>query len=202
MKLYYVPGACSMAPHIALREAGLAFDIDKMDPTTHRTEKGEDYLKVNPKGSVPALRLDNGDVLTEAAVILQYIADQRPASGLAPAAGGMPRYRLAEWLNFIATEIHKQLGPFFNPKLPPEWKANQIELLSRRFDILADHLKSHLYLMGDGFTVADAYLFTALSWCNLLKLDLSRWPALTEYHGRIAGRPAVQVTLKAEGLVT
>ena len=200
MKLYFVPGACSMAPHIALREAGLSFDIDKMDPATRRTAQGEDYLKVNPKGSVPALRLDNGEVLTEAAVILQYIADQKPGSGLAPAAGSLARYRLAEWLNFTATEIHKQLGPFFNPKLPPEWKANQIDLLSRRFDILAARLKNHPYLMNDGFTVADAYLFTVLNWCNLFKLDLSKWPALTDYLGRIATRPAVQAALKAEGL--
>jgi glutathione S-transferase len=200
MKLYYVPGACSMAPHIALREAGLSFEIDKMDPATRRTEKGEDYLKVNPKGSVPALRLDNGEVLTEAAVILQYIADQKPASGLAPAAGSMPRYRLAEWLNYISSEVHKQLGPFFNPKLPPEWRENQINLLSKRFDILAERLKSHAYLMGDNFTIADAYLFTVLNWCNLFKLDLSKWPALTDYLGRIAARPAVQAVLKAEGL--
>jgi len=200
MKLYFVPGACSMAPHIALREAGLSFDIDKMDPATHRTEKGEDYFKVNPKGSVPALQLDNGEVLTEAAVILQYIADQKPVSGMAPAAGSMARYRLAEWLNYISSEVHKQLGPFFNPKLPPEWRENQLNLLSKRFDILAERLKSHPYLMGDSFTVADAYLFTILNWCSLLKVDLSKWPALTDYLGRIATRPAVQAALKAEGL--
>jgi glutathione S-transferase len=200
MKLYYVPGACSMAPHIALREAGLSFEIDKMDPATRRTEKGEDYLKVNPKGSVPALRLDNGEVLTEVAVVLQYIADQKPGTGLAPAAGSMARYRLAEWLNYISSEVHKQLGPFFNPKLPPEWRENQVGLLSKRFDILAERLKSHPYLMGDSFTVADAYLFTVLNWCNLLKVDLGKWPALTEYLGRIAARPSVQAALKAEGL--
>jgi len=201
MKLYYVPGACSMAPHIALREAGLSFEIDKMDPATRRTEQGEDYLKVNPKGSVPALRLDNGEVLTEVAVVLQYIADQKPGANLAPATGSMARYRLAEWLNYISSEVHKQLGPFFNPKLPPEWRENQVSLLSKRFDILAAHLKSHAYLMGDSITVADVYLFTVLNWCNLIKVDLSKWPALTEYLGRIASRPAVQATLKAEGLV-
>ena len=201
MKLYFFPGACSMAPHIALREAGLSFDIDKMDPGTRRTESGEDYLKVNPKGSVPALRLDNGEVLTEAAVILQYIADQKPDSGLAPAAGGMARYRLAEWLNYISSEIHKQLSPFFNPRLPPEWRENQVNLLSKRFDFLSDRLKSHPYLMGDHFTVADSYLFTVLNWSNHLKIDLSKWPALTDYLGRIAGRPAVQAALKSEGLV-
>jgi glutathione S-transferase len=171
-----------------------------MDPATRRTEKGEDYLKVNPKGSVPALRLDNGEVLTEVAVVLQYIADQKPGTGLAPAAGSMARYRLAEWLNYISSEIHKQLGPFFNPKLPPEWRENQVSLLSKRFDILAERFKGHPYLMGDGFTVADAYLFTVLNWCNLLKVDLGKWPALTEYLGRIAARPSVQAALKAEGL--
>jgi glutathione S-transferase len=202
MKLYYVPGACSMAPHIALREAGLAFDLDKMDPATRRTERGEDYLKVNPKGSVPALRLDDGEVLTEVAVILQYVADRKPESGLAPAAGGMARYRLAEWLNYVSSEVHKQLGPFFNPKLPPEWRDNQLNLLSKRFDILAERLASHPYLMGDRFTVADAYLFTVMNWCKLFKLDLGKWPALTDYLARIAARPAVQAALKAEGLAT
>ena len=200
MKLYYVPGACSMAPHITLREAGLSFEIEKMDPATRRTEHGEDYLKVNPKGSVPALRLDNGEVLTEVAVILQYLADQKPSSGLAPAAGSMARYRLAEWLNYISSEVHKQLGPFFNPKLPPEWREHQINLLSKRFDILAERLKSHPYLMGDSFTVADAYLSVVLNWTKLFKLDLGKWPALTEYLGRIAARPSVQAALKAEGL--
>jgi glutathione S-transferase len=200
MKLYYVPGACSMAAHVALCEAGLAFDLDKMDPTTRRTEKGEDYLKVNPKGSVPALRLDNGEVLTEVAVILQYIADQKPESGLAPPAGGMPRYRLAEWLNFISSEIHKQLSPFFNPKLPPEWRDNQLRLLDHRFNILADRLKDRPYLMGDSFTVADAYLAVVLNWTRLFKIDMAKWPALTEFMARIAARPAVQSALKAEGL--
>jgi len=200
MKLYYVPGACSLAPHIALREAGLAFELDKMDPATRRTEKGEDYTQVNPKGYVPTLRLDNGEVLTEAAVILQYVADQKPGAGLAPAAGTLERYRLHEWLNFVATEVHKQFSPFFNPKLTPEWKDNQLTLLGRRFDTLAKHLGHQPYLMGDRFTVADAYLFTILSWSKLFQVDLGKWPALTEYLGRIAARPAVQAALKAEGL--
>jgi glutathione S-transferase len=200
MKLYYVPGACSLAPHIALREAGLAFELDRMDPATRRTEKGEDYTQVNPKGYVPTLRLDNGEVLTEAAVILQYVADQKPGAGLAPAAGTLERYRLHEWLNFVATEVHKQFSPFFNPKLTPEWKDNQLTLLGRRFDTLAKHLGHQPYLMGDRFTVADAYLFTILSWSKLFQVDLGKWPALTEYLGRIAARPAVQAALKAEGL--
>jgi len=201
MKLYYVPGACSLAPHIALREAGLPFTLDKMDPATRRTAHGEDYLKVNPKASVPALRLDNTEVLTESAVILQYIADQKPDAGLAPTAE-MERYRLAEWLNYISSEVHKQLGPFFNPKLPPAWRENQLGLLAKRFDIIAERLKSHPYLMGQEFTVADAYLFVVLSWTGLFKLDMSKWPTLTNYLGRIAARPAVQAALKAEGLAT
>ena len=202
MKLYYVPGACSLAPHIALREAGLAFELDKMDPATRRTADGEDYLKVNPKASVPALRLDNDEVLTEVAVILQYIADQKPGAGLAPAVGTLERYRLHEWLNFVATEMHKQFSPFFNPKLPPAWRENQLNVLAKRFDILAGRLKSQPYLMGNRFTVADAYLFVVLNWTNLFKLDMSQWPALTDYLGRIAARPAVQTALKAEGLTT
>ena len=200
MKLYYVPGACSLAPHIALRETGLAFELDRMDPATRRTAGGEDYLKANPKGSVPALRLDNGEVLTEVAVVLQYIADRRPESGLAPAAGGIERYRLAEWLNYISAEIHKQLGPFFNPKLPQAWRENQIDLLGRRFDLLAERLKRQPYLMDDRFTVADIYLFVVLRWTGFHKLDMSRWPALTDYLARIAARPAVQAALKTEGL--
>jgi glutathione S-transferase len=202
MKLYYVPGACSMAAHIALREAGLSFDLDRMDPGTRRTEAGEDYMQVNPKGSVPALRLDNGEVLTEVAVLLQYIADRNPASGLAPAAGDAERYRLNEWLNFIATEIHKQYSPFFNPKLPPEWRENQQNLLRRRFDVLDRRLANHPYLMGEKFSVADIYLFTILNWSKRTRVDLDSWPALTDYLGRIAARPAVQATLRAEGLAT
>lgn len=201
MKLYYVPGACSLAPHIALREAGLSFTLDKMDPATRRTADGEDYLKVNPKASVPALRLDNTEVLTEVAVILQYIADRKPDAGLAP-AGDMERYRLAEWLNYISSEVHKQLGPFFNPKLPPAWRENQLSLLAKRFDIIAERLKGRPYLMGQQFTVADAYLFVVLNWTDLFKLDMSKWPTLTDYLGRIAARPAVRAALKAEGLAT
>ena len=201
MKLYYVPGACSLAPHIALREAGLPFTLDKMDPATRRTADGEDYLKVNPKASVPALRLDNTEVLTESAVILQYIADQKRDTALAP-ANPLERYRLAEWLNYISSEVHKQLGPFFNPKLPPVWRENQLGLLAKRFDILAERLKSQPYLMGQQFTVADAYLFVVLNWTGLFKLDMSKWPTLTDYLGRIAARPAVQAALKAEGLAT
>lgn len=201
MKLYYVPGTCSQAAHIALREAGLDFELDRMDPATRRTESGEDYLQANPKGSVPALRLDNGEVLTEAAVILQYIADRKPESGLAPAAGGMERYRLMEWLNFISSDVHKQFSPFFNPKLPPEWRENQLGVLGKRFDLLNLRLTGRPYLMGDKFSVADAYLFAVLGWTRLFKIDLAPWPAIGEFLARAAARPAVQAVLRTEGFL-
>lgn len=200
MKLYYVPGVCSLASHIALRESGLPFELDKMDPATRRAASGEDYLQANPKGSVPALRLDNGEVLTEGAVILQYIADQAPSSHLAPPAGTMPRYRLAEWLNYIATEVHKQYSPLFNPKLPPEWRENQVNVLAKRFDYLTQRLGNEPYLMGENFTVADAYLFVVLGWNARLKIDLDPWPSLKNYLTRIAARPSVQTAFKVEGL--
>ena len=159
MKLYFAAGACSMAPHIVLREAAYTFDLESVDLATKRTASGEDYTRINPKGYVPALRLDNGEVLTEAAVILQYLADQKPESGLAPKMGTMERYRLMEWLNFVSSEIHKQFGPLFNPQITAEWKANQLDLLGRRFDYLTERLNGMSYLMGDQFTVVDAYLF-------------------------------------------
>lgn len=201
MKLYYVPGVCSLASHIALREADLPFTLDKMDRDTRITESGENYLQLNPKGSVPALRLDNGEVLTEGAIILQYIADQAPQSGLAPAAGTMERYRLMEWLNYIATEVHKQYSPLFNPKLPPEWRENQVNVLTKRFDHLTERLGNRPYLMGERFTVADAYLFVVLRWSARLRIDLSAWPVLTAYLARVAARPPVAAALQAEGLV-
>lgn len=200
MKLYYSPGACSLASHIALREAGLAFDLEKVDLRARRTEKNEDYTLVNPKGYVPALKLDTGEILTEGPALLQYIADRKPASGLAPAAGTMDRYRLMEWLNFISTEVHKQFSPLFNPRITPDWREAQVSRLAGRFDYLAQQLASRPYLMGERFTVADAYLFTVLSWCGLLKVELGKWPKLQEYLGRIAARPTVQAALKAEGL--
>lgn len=201
MKLYYYPGACSMAVHIALREAGIAFDLDKVDLAKHKTADGEDFYKINPKGYVPALRLDDGQVLTEDAILLQYVADQKSASGLAPKAGTMERYRVMEWLNFISSEVHKTLGALFNPKITPEWKDNQIALFGRRCDFLVQQLGGKPYLTGDKFTIADAYLFTILGWANLFKLDMSKWPALQSYAGRIAARPAVKEAMKAEGLI-
>jgi glutathione S-transferase len=201
MKLYYTPGACSMAVHIALRETRQKFDLVKVDLHRHKTESGEDYYAINPKGYVPALRLDNGEVLTEDAVLLQYVADQKPESGLAPRAGTLERYRLMEWLNFISSELHKTLGALFNPKITPEWKDNQVALFGRRCDYLVQALGERPYLMGDQFTIADAYLFTILGWAHYFKLDMSRWPVLGRYSARIAARPAVQETMKAEGLI-
>ncbi|MEW6330795.1 MAG: glutathione transferase GstA [Pseudomonadota bacterium] len=201
MKLYYTPGACSMAVNIALHETNQKFELVKVDLGRHQTESGEDYYTINPKGYVPALRLDNGEVLTEDAVLLQYVADQKPGSGLAPKAGTPERYRLMEWLNFISSELHKTLGALFNPKITPEWKDNQIALFGRRCDYLVKTLGNKPFLTGDQFTVADAYLFTILGWADLFKLDMGKWPALKQYAARIAARPAVQATMKAEGLI-
>lgn len=201
MKLYYYPGACSMAPHIALREAGLPVELVKVDLAKKQTANGEDYLKINPNGYVPTLRLDDGEYLTEVGVLLQYIADKKPGSGLAPHAGTMERYRLMEALNFISSEVHKTLGALFNPKITPEWKEDRIALFGRRCDHLSHKLGSRPYLMGGKFTVADAYLFTILNWTNLFKLDMDKWPRLKDYMARVAARPAVKEAMKAEGLV-
>lgn len=199
MKLYYYPGACSLAPHIVLREAKYKFDLDRVDLAAKRTEGGEDYLAVNPKGYVPALRLDDGTVLTEVAVIIQYLADQKPRRGLAPKPRTPERYRLLEWLNFTASEIHKGIGDFFNPKMTPEWREAKLERLGKRFDYLEKTLGSQQYLMGE-FSIADAYLFTMLNWTNLHKIDMSNWPNLKAFMARIAERPAVKKAMKAEGL--
>lgn len=198
MKLYYYPGACSMAAHIVLREAGYTFEIDKVDLAAQLTSAGEDYNAVNPKGYVPALRLDNGEVLTEDAVILQYLADQKPEAALAPPAGTMERYRLMEWLNFIATELHKTLGALFNPNLTAEWKAHQIELFSRRADWLDRKMADQPFLMGMRFSIADAYLFTVLGWCSRFGIALDRWPAIKQHSARVAARPAVIASIQAE----
>lgn len=200
MKLYYTPSACSMAAHIVLRETGQKFELAKVDLRQHKTEDGKDYYQINPKGYVPALLLDNGEVLTEDAVLLQYIAERKPDAGLLPTAAS-ERYRLLEWLNFISSEVHKTLGALFNPKITPEWKDNQIALFTRRCDYIVKTMGDKPYLMGDRFTVADAYLFTILGWANYFKLDMSRWPALQEYIDRVGARPAVKEAMKAEGLI-
>jgi glutathione S-transferase len=201
MKLYYSPGACSLSPHIALREAGYKFDAEQVDLGTKKTKSGADYTKINPKGYVPALQLDNGELLTEGVAIANYLADQKPESNLLPKNGGMERYRAQEWLTFISSEIHKTLGPLFNPKTPDAFKTMALERLGQRFDYLNKHLDGKKYLMGDQFGAADAYLFTVASWAPHLKVDLARWPAVKAYVDRIAARPAVQAALKAEGLI-
>ena len=200
MLLYYYPGACSLSPHIALREAGLPFELKKVDIRTKLIEGGGDFMQINPKGYVPALKLDTGDILTEGPVIVQYIADQRPESGLAPKPGTLERYRLAEWLNFISTEIHKSFTPLFNPNAAPDWKTGVTGNLVRRFEWLEPRLRGTSYLTGERFTVADCYLFVTLSWSGHVGIDLARWPALSAYVQRVAARPKVNEALRAEGL--
>jgi glutathione S-transferase len=197
MKLYFSPGACSLAPHIALVEAGLPHELVKVDLRTHELEDGRDYYAINPKGYVPDLETDDGTRLTEVAVVLQYIADRKPGT-LAPAPGTMERYRLIEWLNFIATELHKGFSPLWKPNTPDAYKAIVVENLGKRFDLLEPVLAKQTYLTGERFTVADAYLFTILSWSKPLKVDLARWPAITKYLQRVGARPAVQEAQRAE----
>jgi glutathione S-transferase len=201
MKLYYSPGACSLSPHIVLRESGLKFDTVLASTKSHKLQDGTDYYTINPKGYVPLLELDDGQRLSEGPAIVQYIADQVPASGLAPAAGTMARYRLMEWLNFISTELHKSFSPLFTPGMPEEAKALYRERLLGRFKYLDQQLEGKSYLMGDGFTVADAYLFTVSSWCKHVGVDISGLANLGAYIGRVAARPAVQAAMRAEGLI-
>ena len=201
MKLYHKPGACSLSPHIVLREAGLAFELERVDLASKKTGSCGDYLGVNPKGYVPALALDDGQLLTEGPAIVQYLADLAPEKHLAPPAGTMARVRLQEWLNFIATELHKGFSPLYNPRAPEEWKGVARELLAKRIALVAERLTGQDYLMGDDFTVADAYLFTVLNWAGFAKVDLSPWPVLGAYQARVAARPAVRAALQAEGLI-
>jgi len=200
MKLYFSPGACSLAPHIALREAELPFDLEQVDLRAKQTKSGADYRAINPQGSVPALQPDEGALLTQATVILQYIADRKPAARLAPAGGTPERYRVQEWLNYIATEVHKGISPFFNPKASAEWKQVLSETLATRFAFLAKSLEGRPYLMGEGYTVADSYLYNILRWTRPHNIDLAPWPALPAFMARVEARPAVQAALKAEGL--
>jgi glutathione S-transferase len=201
MKLYYAPGACSLASHIALHESGLPFEIDKLNVPTKTTATGEDFMLINPKGYVPTIKLDDGSILTEGAVILQYIADQKPEAGLAPKAGTMERCRLQEWLIYIATEIHKSFSPLFNKSASEEVISNGHNLLSKRLAYVETRLANKPYLMGENFTVADAYLFVVLNWSNHVRFDLDQFPKIKEYMGRIGARPAVLAAMKAEGLL-
>ena len=200
MKLYYAPGACSLAAHIVAREAGLPLGLDKVDLASHTTQGGQNYRNVNPKGYVPAIALDDGSVLTEVAAIIQYLADQGSGSGLAPANGTMERYRLIEWITFISSEIHKGFGPLWNPSTPDSVKAATKEKLATRFAYLDKILAAQPFLTGSTFTIADAYLFTVGNWTNDHHVDLSPFPHLQAFQNRVASRPKVQEALEAEGL--
>jgi len=200
MKLFIKPGACSLSPHIVLEELGLPYETEVVDLARKTTASGQDFLAINPKGYVPALLLDSGELLTEGPAIVQYLADLAPEKQLAPANGSIARYQLQSWLTFIGTEVHKSFSPFFNPKAPQEWKDIARANLERRLAYVAQQLEGRDYLLGSEFTVADAYLFTVLNWAKFIKLDLGAWPLLLAYQARVAARPAVQAALKAEGL--
>lgn len=200
MKLYFSAGACSLAPHIAIHELGLNCETESVNLKTKKTKSGEDFNKINAKGYVPALQIDAKNLLTEGAVIMQYLADQKPEKNLIPKAGTIERYRCQEWLNFIATEVHKNFSALFNKEAPEAIRTRTKNILSQRFDFISQQMKKDEFLMGKQFTVADAYLFTVLSWSKLLDFDMSKWPTLMGYAERIHSRPGVQVALKAEGL--
>ncbi|NMM38749.1 MAG: glutathione transferase GstA [Glaciimonas sp.] len=201
MKLYFSPGACSLSPHIVLCEAGLVFETEKVNLSKKITAGGKDYKTINPKGSVPALQLDDGQILTEGPAIVQYIADLVPEKQLAPVAGSMARYRLMESLNFISSELHKGFSPLFNSEVPELSKQMARDALAVRFDIVAHQLESAEYLLGGQFTVADAYLFTILNWTGMLQFDMHRWPVIATYQARVAARPGVRAAMLAEGLI-
>ena len=201
MKLYFSPGVCSLAPHIALREAGLPFTLELVDTNTRLTESGTDYLEVNPNGYVPAFEAEPGFVLTEGPAIMQYIADRAPDSGLAPPPGSAQRYRLQSWLNFITSEIHKGFSPLFKPGMPAEAKTMFKEQLALRFDHVEKHLARHDYLLGNSFSIADAYLFVTTGWSGFVGIDMKRWPAILAFRERVQARPSVQEAMRAEGLL-
>ncbi|MDR3221602.1 MAG: glutathione transferase GstA [Candidatus Accumulibacter sp.] len=199
MKLYFSPGACSFSPHIALREAGLAFELVKVDLKTRKiAADGSDFTRINPKGYVPVLELDDGSVLTEGPAIVQYIADLKPESGLAPKAGTFERYRLQEWLGFINSEIHQGFVPLFKPDTPKDGQTAIRENLARRLAFVAGHLEKNDFLLGDRFSVADAYLYTVLYWTQWTGVDLTRWPSLVAFQQRVGGRPSVKAAQAAE----
>jgi glutathione S-transferase len=201
MKLYYSPGACSLSPHIVLHETGLPFQAVMASTKTHKLQDGTDYYTINPKGYVPLLELDNGERLSEGPAIVQYLADQVPAKKLAPAAGTMARYRLMEWLNFISTELHKSFSPLFNPAMPEEGKKLYRERLLSRFQYVDQQLEGRAFLMGEDFSVADAYLYTVSGWGKHVGVDISGFKQLGAFIARMNARPSVQAALKAEGLI-
>lgn len=201
MKLYYSPGACSLSPHIVAREAGIDLQLQKVDTKTHAVSAPDDYYAINPKGYVPALQLDDGQVLTEGPAIVQYLADRKPESGLIPKAGSMERYRMQETLGYINSEIHKSYSPLFYPTTPEATKEDRKAYLKKRYELIEKQLDGKSYLFGDMFTAADAYLFTVTNWSKAVSLDLSGFPNLLAFQKRVAARPAVQAAMKAEGLL-
>ena len=200
MKLYLTPGVCSLSPHIVLEELGVAHETEVVNLRTKVTASGANFLTINPKGYVPALALPGGDVLTEGPAIVQYLADLKPELKLAPPNGSLARYQLQAWLTFIGTELHKNFSPFFNPAATDEMKAMARANIERRLGYVNEQLEGRQHLMGEGFTVADAYLFTVLGWASIIKLDLAPWPNVVAYQARVGARPAMQRALKAEGL--
>ncbi|HMT92710.1 glutathione transferase GstA [uncultured Thiothrix sp.] len=201
MKLFISPGACSLSPHIALQESGLAFEVEKVNLKTKLTESGVSFPEINPKGYVPALLLDSGELLTEGPAIVQYIADQVPEKNLVPAHGTMARYELQAWLTYIGTELHKSFVPFFHHG-SADWQAVAKANLEARYAYVNQHLADKNYLLGEDFSVADGYLFTVTRWLRVSKLDLAAWPHLTAFQKRMAERPGVHAALKAEGLAS
>ena len=201
MKLYFAPGACSLSPHIVLREAGYNFHLEQVNNQEKKTKSGMDYWGINGKGQVPVLELDNGERITEGPVIVQYLADLKPESGLAPRAGTFERYQLMEILNYLTSEVHKTFTPLFNPASSAEAKEAAVTNLGKKFDWLSGFLGKKPFLLGNTFTVADAYLFTLLTWTGHVKVDLAKWPVLADYKSRIAKRPKVIEAMKAEGLI-
>jgi glutathione S-transferase len=201
MKLYYAPGACSLAPHIVAHEIGIALALEKVDTKTKQTETGRDFSTINPKGYVPAIELDSGELLTEGPVISQYLADLKPESGIAPPNGTLARYRLQETLGYINSEIHKSYSPLFNPATSAELREDRAQYLKKRYALIEKTLGSSPYITGANFTIADAYLFTVTNWARIVKIDLSEFPNLLAFQKRVAERPAVQAAMKAEGLI-
>lgn len=201
MKLFYTSGACSLSPHIVAHEAGIELRLQKVDLKTKTMTSEGDFFAINPKGYVPALELDDGQILTEGTAIVQYLADRKPEKGLAPPAGTLARYRLQEWLGFINSELHKSYSPLFRPDTPAETRADRQAYLAKRYGFVEKQLEGRSYLLGDTFTVADAYLFTVTSWAGTVKFDLTPFPNLRAFQERVAARPAVKAAMKAEGLI-
>ena len=201
MKLYYSNGACSLSPHIVLRESGLPFELVRASTKTHALDDGTDYYTINPKGSVPLLELDNGERLTEGPAIVQYIADQAPGANLAPANGTLARYRVQEWLNFITSELHKGYSPLFRPNTPDAYKPIAMDTLKKKYAYVDSKLEGKHYLMGEQFSVPDAYLFTVTNWAGRVGLDLSEFKNVAAFMARMMARPSVQAAMKAEGLI-